>query len=321
MLQPLIFLIVGIFGLWLGATLIVEASKKLAARLGISQTLIGLSIISIGTSLPEIMTSVLSGIESAHGADFSGVAVGTNIGSSLTQITLIFGLTTLFGTVHATKKILKRDGFMALFAIVLMFLVSLDNLISQVEGFLLIVIYISYLFYISRDERAISKVGKEFYNIGARGAHIKTFVFMLIGFFVLLYAANLVIDNAVALSKAWGIAQSFIGVMIIGVGACLPELSTAVMGILKKAEGISIGTLIGSNITNPMFALGSGAIFSGFAHSKNLLFFDTPFWFFATVLTLLLLSRNMKLDKSQGIVLIGIYILFAFLKIKFFLYA
>ena len=321
MLQPLILLILGLIGLWIGAILIIESAKKLAVRIGISQTLIGLSIISIGTSLPEIMTNVISGIGKAHGTELSGIAIGTNIGSCLTQITLIFGLTSLFGKIHAKKKILKRDGLMVLFAIALMFLMGLDGIISRVEGFLLIVIYLSYLFYICKDEHVISKVNEEFNHKDTRAANIRTFIFMLIGIFLLLYASNLVVDNAVALSEAWGVAQSFIGVMIVGVGTGLPEFSTAITGILRKAEGVSLGTLIGSNITDPMFSLGSGAIFSGFAYAKNLLFFDTPFWFFATIIALLLLRRNMQLERNEGVVLIGIYLLFVFLKIKFFLHA
>jgi len=321
MIQPLIFLIVGLIGLWLGATFIVDSAKKLAARTGISQTLIGLSIISIGTSLPEIMTNVLSGIRISHGTDLSGIAVGTNIGSGITQITLILGITAIFAKkIYANKKFLKRDGFMVLFAIVLMFLVGLDKVVTQVEGFLLIVIYLGYLFYISRDEHVMRKVGQEFNNKETRGTNIKTFIFMLIGISLLLYASNLVVDNALALSESWGIAQSFVGVMIIGVGTGLPEMSTAIMGILRKAPGIAMGTLIGSNITDPMFSLGSGAIFAGFSFASNLLYFDTPFWFLATILALLLLRRNLSLNTKEGIVLVGVYLLFVFLKIRYFLY-
>ena len=243
MLQPLILLILGLIGLWIGAILIIESAKKLAVRIGISQTLIGLSIISIGTSLPEIMTNVISGIGKAHGTELSGIAIGTNIGSCLTQITLIFGLTSLFGKIHAKKKILKRDGLMVLFAIALMFLMGLDGIISRVEGFLLIVIYLSYLFYICKDEHVISKVNEEFNHKDTRAANIRTFIFMLIGIFLLLYASNLVVDNAVALSEAWGVAQSFIGVMIVGVGTGLPEFLELFCPVLLMPKTCCFSTL------------------------------------------------------------------------------
>jgi len=153
----------------------------------------------------------------------------------------------------------------------------------------------------------------------------KDFVIIAIGIAILIYASNLVVNNALKLSSLWDVSQSFIGVVIIGVGTGLPELSTAIRAIIKKAHGISVGTIIGSNITDPMLSLPLGAIFSGsvgLTFEKNLLFFDIPFWFFASVIALLLLKRNMKIgkeEKKEGFMLIGIYILFIFLKLRFFM--
>src|SRR3989338_9980776 len=103
----LLFLTLGLIGLWLGATLVVESAKKIAVMLKVSQALVGLTVISIGTSLPEIATNIKSGLVKA-----SGVAIGTNLGSDITQITLTLGLVALVGTMYATKKLLKRDGLM-----------------------------------------------------------------------------------------------------------------------------------------------------------------------------------------------------------------
>lgn len=320
MYPELLLLIVGLVGLWLGSLLVVESAKNIAKILGISQTLIGLGIISIGTSLPEIATNIKSGLVKA-----SGIAIGTNLGSDIMQITFILGITAVIGTIIATKGIIKRDGFMVLGAIVLMFLIGITGYkVTRIEGIILIVLYLAYIFYISRKERFFVKLGKKIGDNFSKhkSEGLKDIVMMIFGIAILIYAADFVVNHALKLADYWGVAQSFIGVMIIGVGTGLPELSTAITGIFRKAHGISLGTLIGSNITNPMFSLGFGAIASGsfgLIFEKNLLFFDIPFLFIASVVALLLLGKNMKLERKEGFVLLGLYALFVFFKIKFFM--
>jgi cation:H+ antiporter len=151
-------------------------------------------------------------------------------------------------------------------------------------------------------------------------------ILMILGIAILIFASHLVVDSALKLSELWGVAQSFIGVMIIGVGTALPELSTAIRAIFKKAGNISIGTLIGSNITDPMLSLPIGAIAAGsigLNFDKNLLFFDIPFWFIVSMIALLLFRKDMKIGKEkkiEGLLLIGLYILFVFIKFRFFLH-
>jgi len=323
MIIPILLLLTGIIFLWFGSDLVVEAAKKLAKKFNISHALIGLTIISIGTSLPEIFTNILSGIKNIKGIEASGVAIGTNIGSCLTQITLILGVTALIGTMYTTKKILYRDGIMVLVAIAAMFFFGLNGWVSRLEGIILIVGYFIYLFFISKDAKIVQNIRAEMHS--HKIEEINPFISMTlicVGIGLLIFGSKFVVDNALQIANRFGLAQSFIGVMIIGVGTCLPELSTALKGILKDAHAISLGTLIGSNITDPMFSLGSGALISGFFVEKNLLLFDIPFWFFATVIALLLLKRNMKIgkeDRKEGIMLILLYIIFVFIKIKFFM--
>jgi len=320
MYLELLFLIIGIIGLWLGSLMVVESAKNLAKILGISQILIGLTVISIGTSLPEIATNIKSGLLKA-----SGIAIGTNIGSDIMQITFILGITAVIGTIIATKKIVKRDGLMVLGAIVLMFLVGITGYkITRIEGIILVALYLAYIFYISKKEHFIGKIRKKIGDdfIKHKTEGLKDIVLMVLGIVILIYAADFVVNNALKLADYWNVSQSFIGVMIIGVGTGLPELSTAITGIFRKAHGISLGTLIGSNITNPMLSLGFGAIASGsfgLIFEKNLLFFDIPFLFIASVIALLLLGKNMKLERKEGFILLGLYALFVFFKIRFFM--
>jgi len=147
---------------------------------------------------------------------------------------------------------------------------------------------------------------------------------MALGIAILIFASDLVVGSALILAEVWGVTQSFVGVMIVGVGTGLPELSTAIRAIFKKAGGISLGTLIGSNITDPLFALPVGAMAAGvgLTFDKNLLFFDIPFWFIASIIALCMFCKGMKMGKEKkkdGFILIGIYLLFVFLKLTFFM--
>ena len=322
----LLFLTLGLIGLWAGATLVVESAKKIAVMLKVSQALIELTIISIGTSLPEIATNIKAGLVKA-----SGVAIGTNLGSDITQITFILGFTALLGTMYATKKLLRRDGMMVLASIVIMFIIGLTGYkVMWYEGIAIIVIYLIYLYKVAKDEKVSKKIMSEIAfskNHKKSNKHyVQNIFLMMVGIALLIYASDFVVKNALKLADIWGVSESFIGVMIIGVGTGLPELSTAITAIIRKAGDISIGTLIGSNITDPMFSLGFGAVAagtSGLVFDKNLLFFDIPFWFAASVIALLLFRRNMKIgkeDRKEGLILIGLYVLFVFLKIKFFLH-
>jgi|TARA_B100001971_G_C18206862_1_gene548178 cation:H+ antiporter len=321
-----LFLVLGLAGLWAGATLVVEAAKRIATALKISQTLVGLTIISIGTSLPEIATNIKSGLIGA-----SGIAIGTNLGSDITQITFILGFTALVGTMYASKNLFKRDGPMVLLSIILVFIVGITGFkITWFEGVILALIYFFYLYTVSKDEKVLEKIKGDIVfssnHKDHRWTQINSIIMMAFGIFLLIYASDFVVKEALGLAELWGVSQSFIGVLIIGVGTGLPELTTAITAMFKKAGDISLGTLIGSNITDPMLSLPLGAMFAGSAglvFDKNLLFFDIPFWFIASIIALLLFKHTMKIgkaDKKEGFILIFLYVLFVFVKIKFFMY-
>lgn len=325
----ILFLLLGLVFLVGGAIITVNTSKKLAKAFGISEIVIGLTVISIGTSLPEIAVNIKTGLAKLAGAAVgtSGIAIGTNIGSCLAQITLILGITGLIVHVKIDKKTLWIDGTAVLIAIIAFFIVARffgnsngEFIITQLEGFILILLYIGYLWYTTKVGHIKKKIAEVEGDLRIKTNIPLNILFSVLGIGLLIYGAGLVVSKATILAEQLGVSQAFIGVMIIGVGTALPELTIAIIGVLKKSNGISIGTLIGSNITDPLLSLGSGAVIAGFTVSKSLLFFDIPFWFFATVLALLLIRRNkLTLFRGEALTLILTYGLFVFLKLKFFL--
>lgn len=307
-----LLLILGLLGLWFGSERVVSAGKALAKRLGVSPLLIGLTIVSIGTSLPEIMVSVLSGV---RGTD--DVAVGAMMGSCLTQITLILGISGIIHSIHVRKKALRVDGNMLLFSILLFGLFLWTGYrLTPIEGLILIATYGAYIWYTFRHDELKAQAHERGHHKPEGHPVIMRFLEMGAGVALLVLSGDLVLDNVIKIAEHNGFSQAFIGVMLVGTATCLPELSTAVVGALKKAKGLSIGTLIGSNITDPLLSLGIGSLFGGFATNPDLLKFELPFWFLASCIALLVLrSDRLTLNKYDGGVLILVYVIFLMIRL------
>ncbi|MBW2985560.1 calcium/sodium antiporter [Candidatus Woesearchaeota archaeon] len=302
-------LIISLIWVWLSANIIVEYARKIARAFNVSDAFIGLTVLSIGTSLPEIFTHIISSINILNGIESSGVAVGTNIGSNIIQITLILGVIALLTKVKTDKKILKMDYPIMLGSILLVFIFSLNGFIGHIEGFFLVSAYIIFLVWLSHKEKLIDK--------NPQKLELFHFLSLIVGFALLITSTKSVVNSALSLSHIWGVSESLIGVLIIGAATALPELTTALIALFRGSTSMSLGTLIGSNITNPLFALGIGAIISGYTIDASILWYDLPFWFFISLLAMLFFKRKMLLEKKEAITLIMFYIAYAILRIKY----
>ncbi len=299
----------GIFFTILGGEIVVNNAKSLAKSLKISEFLIGLTVLSIGTSLPEIFTSIISSTKILfYGQDIetlSGIAVGTNIGSDIIQITLITGLSGLIGNIYTTKKFLLRDYFVMFVSTILLYIFSLNGYISRFEGMFLCTGYILYLRHIiSTDNRGNTEENSY------KDINLKKLIYLLLGLAILIISANFVLDSAIFLSDHYKISGSLIGTLLIGVCTALPEFTTSVIALTKNSSGLSLGTLIGSNITNPTLALGLGAIISGYYVDTTIINFDLPYRITIYILIFFLFWNGFKLNKIEACILIVLYIIY-----------
>lgn len=324
MMLEVLLIIFGLVCLWKGSDLTVDASKKLAIKYGISHAIIGLTLVSIGTSLPEITTNIYTGMRIQGGSDVSGVAVGLILGSQISQITFILGSAALFGIMYARDKTFHREVPMLFVAIGGIFLTGLDGFVAPWEAVILITVYIVYLYSLFQDHKT-DQINNGFDKKEARRKHrrIKTgaqAAKIVAGLTILIIGGKLVVDNAEALANGMGIDTTLIGILVIGPGAALPELSVAISGMRKKAAGISLGALLGSNITDPLFSFGVGALFAGYTFNMDLLWFDIPYWTMATGTALVLMWKGRRLGrkKRSGIILITIFAVYVLLKLTTF---
>ncbi len=313
MITELILLVFGIFVVWASAELVIKASQIIAGYFGISETFVGLTILSIGTSLPELGTHIVASINILKGIDVSDIAVATNVGSNMVQITVVLGLVGLFMKIHANKEFLKKDYLVMLGSIILLFLFSLDHKISRLEGFIFVALYLWYLWSLAKVEHFAEKI----HNNHTKRKVIAHFLILPLGIFALLMFSNIVVGSAQNLAEQLMISQSMIGALIIGVGTCMPELAASIVAISRKSSGMSLGILVGSNITNPLFCIGIGAMISNYFLGWRVIFYDIPFWFFASVMAFIFLLHKKDIVRWQAITLIGLFAVYAGIRIMF----
>ncbi len=314
-MNEIVFLILGLIGLWWGSDFAVEAARRIAVKLRVSDLIIGLTITSIGTSLPEISTNIMAGFSTLAEKDASGIAVGNIIGSDLVQITLLLGIVGFLATLTIPMRSLKRDGFMLFLSLMLMYITAVDGYVSQGEGILLVLVYVVYIIYLLNGERVLGNrktESKRNYRIGVD--LVKTFI----GLVVVVVGAYLIVENGVVIALQMRIDESIIGIFV-GLGTSIPELTVSLRAIKKGAGELSLGNLIGSNITDPLLSFGLGASVAGVTISLNVLQFDFVYWMAATAIALFLLYNHMNLNRKESSVLIILYLLFIYLKITFFL--
>jgi len=301
------------------AQIIVSNSIELAKHYGLSGTFIGLTILSIGTSIPEIMTHIIGSLhilrDPAAINTFSGLVIGTNIGSDIFQQNVILPLIGIIGTIVVVKKNLFAEVGGLIGAALLVWVFSMGGFISRVEGLILLVAYIGYLVYLKKSK--ISESFKGFNHLSNKSI-LSGAALILISFVVMAIVANEVLEASTVLVESLPISASFFGIIILGVSTALPELTTSLAAIRKGKKDISAGILIGSNITNPLLGIGLGALISTYTVPNVVVFYDLPFKIATAFLIYYFLMKGKDLTKREGILLIVLFFTYLFVREIFF---
>ena len=326
----------GFFGLFFGAKFVIISLENIANRLNISHIMVGLTILSIGTSLPEIAVSIMGGLDKLLGIDptIDGIVIGNKVGSFLTQITLIIGILAVSQPIFVSKWELRREGPMLFISILIFLFFSLDGILTQFEALLMILIYIAYLSLVIWSERHLEKNKLKAKYLEKQRLDAVSFEpvesprkkssaprdigILLFGLIILVIAAEATLLSAHDISKEFNIPENVIGIVIVGFGTSLPELVADLTAIRRGSIGIAVGDILGSNICDILLATGSGAIIVNFNVPMIILVFDIPVLFLALSLALYLLWRDKTLKRWEGILLIGFYSVYVIVKLAMF---
>lgn len=297
-------LIVGLTILWLGTDLAIGGATSIARHLKLSEFVIGVAILSIGSDLPELTIAIDAGIRSLHGEDMSGVVIGSAVGSSLGQIGLVLGLVGLIGVLTVPRQIVLRHGGVMLGSVIVLAMLGFDGTITRVEGIALMAVYAIYVVLLLTDRRSYESVDDD--QIAEPMA--KAVPMVVIGMVAVVFGAELTVRSVVELAYMLQIDQTVIAVIVVGIGTSLPELSISVSAILKKRSKLSVGNLIGSNIFDTLVPVGAAAAISELTFASNMLRFDLPFLFLLSAVALFSFARKRGLRRKEALVLLALYI-------------
>ena len=300
----------GIAVLAFGADRFVGTAASLARRLGVSPLFVGLTIVSVGTSFPELVVSTTA-VFSGH----SAIAVGNVLGSNIANVFLVLGLSSLLQPVKVDPEVMVRDYSALLLATVTAWLMSSNGMLGRLEGTILLAGMIVYYGVTLRTAKA--KGGWKLKEATSENGHLQTqSLYGLVGRLVvslvlLLIGSRLLIWGGVGLARAIGVSELVIGLTVVALGTSLPELATTLTGVIKKQDAIAVGNVVGSNIFNTLAILGTIAILRPLPFSSENISRDFP----ATLLGSLILwpvswSRRKgrgRVNRFEGALLLGLY--------------
>ena len=329
----ILFGVVSIAVLVISSNVAVKKLTGLAGYFRLSTTFMGVTVVSLATSIPEIAAHYTASFGILSGAlDYkvsSAVVLGANIGSDVVQQTLIMAIVVLIaGGLHFKRYFLWKSMIPMIATTIMCIVLGVDGTYSRLDGAILFGTFIAYMYYLYVDERkhyreedhGFTKEGEKPVGVpeNAKQAWRDAFI--------ALFALTLTVGSAMVALQATevvvaktGIGGSLIGVLTLGVASALPELITAIAGAKQGDAGISLGTLVGSNITNPLVAIGGGALISRYWVPGPLVLWDLP-WETVTgaVLWIVLWLNKGKLGKWSAVYLIGLYFVYITLRMIFF---
>ena len=334
----LLLFFVGLILLVKGSIYTVKYSSSLAKRFGVSEFVIGLTLVAIGTSLPELVSSIVASLKNAP-----AIIIGNIVGANIANITLVVGLAAIMSRLVIKKEIIMRDSYMLLTCVLLFILVIIDKKISFIEGVFFILFYFVYLVFIFQSKKTLKgKYGfKEFipyfFNLeylitfknfftkhikykssSNKNRKIKHFLYWLIiediliiilSLSAVIYGANLMIERAIYFAELYSFPKFLIGILI-SLGTTAPEMTVSISAARKGFGNLAIGNAIGSVIVNTLFILGCASLISPIKIAEgNFLFVILALVFFSLTF-FAIINVKKEISKFDGIILIILYLIF-----------
>ena len=309
--MALLLFVSGLIFLIVGAEALVRGASRLAAGLGISPLVIGLTVVAFGTSAPELAVSVKSAL-SGQGS----IAVGNVVGSNIFNVLFILGLSALIAPLAVSQRLVRFDVPLMIGLSVLALVLSLDKAFSRLDGFLLVAALVGYVLFLilqSRRERigVEDEFAREFGIAGHTTSNrLKDIAFVLGGLALLVLGSHLLVDGAVFFARYLGVGELVIGLTIVAAGTSLPEGVTSIIAAVRGERDIAVGNVVGSNIFNILGVLGCAGLVSphGIAASGAVVRFDIPVMIAAAFACLPIFFTGGMISRQEGGLLLAYYV-------------
>ncbi|KAB1196816.1 MULTISPECIES: sodium:calcium antiporter [Haloferax] len=300
MIVEVTLFVAGLAGLVFGADRAVTAAAEVARFYGVSQFFIGVTLISVGTSIPEMTTSIVAAY---YGA--GDIVVGNIIGSETSQITLAIGIVALIAPIVAKRREVMVYGGAMTLAMIIMLLTLEDGVVQRSEGFLMMLAYVNfvYILYTNEGGEEIAEEVIEEEEPPERGLPIVAF-----GLLLVVVGGQVMVTNGIALARLAGVSEFFVG-LLTGLGTTAPEIVVAGIAAREGKAGISVGAILGSNITDPVFSLGVGALVADVVVSDVASVTLSGLYMLGVSLAVLALFYWRKgIDRRAALLCIGLYL-------------
>lgn len=306
----IIFIFLGFLLLVVGGEFIVRSSVALSLKFNISKFVIGMTVVSFATSLPELIVSVNAALNNSP-----SIAINNVIGSNIANIGLVLGLISILGKITVDNYFYKRDWpWMFFFSLLMWFFISQDSVLQKYEGLILFLILIFFTLTIIKKSNYLDFKGSIDDEL-LKTSNFKIFIWLIISSITLYFGSEFLVDGAVNLAKQISISEAVISVTIVAIGTSVPELAASLVAIAKKEEGISVGNLIGSNIYNIGSVLGITAMIKEIPIAEEIIQRDILWMliFALIVIVLAIIPRKNYLTSFKGLIMFSMYLYFIFI--------
>ena len=311
MTQEILLFVGGVGVLYFGAEWLVRGSARLAASLGVSPIVVGLTVVSMGTSAPELVISVVASL-----GGNPDLAIGNVMGSNLANVGLVLGISAILRPLKVSTRVVTREVAVMIFITVALLPLIWNSHLGRLEGLALVTLLVFYLTFVLRTSKtegagALNEYGEAATPEGG-GLSSRTIArdlaFILLGVAGLVLGAFAIRQSAVALAEALGISELVIGLTLVSIGTSLPELATCAVAALRDQADIAVGNILGSNVFNIAGVLGVTSIISPLDFSTEVLRLEYPAVVVITVLMVPIVRHRLVIRRREGVVLLSAYL-------------
>ena len=309
-MPDLAVLISGIVVLYFGAVWLVRGASRLASSLGVSPIVIGLTVVSLGTSAPELVVCLVAALQGNP-----GLAIGNVMGSNLANIGLILGLTSLIHPLEVKHRVVWREMPVMLLITFAIYPIAFDRVLSRMDGFMLLLVLLAYLVWVFRsghpDEIKSSHGPRDSMATSEEAASLlnpKDIGHVALGSAFLVLGGYCIVKGAVEVASALGISEVIIGLTVVAIGTSLPELATSLVAAMRQEVDIAVGNIIGSNIFNLTAIFGTTAIVRPIMIPETVLSRELAGVVFMSLLLLPILRNGWQIKRWEGALLLTAYI-------------
>lgn len=308
-----LLLIAGFIMLIKGADWFVDGASGIATKMGVSQLIIGLTIVAMGTSAPEAAISISSALKGS-----AGIAVGNILGSNIMNILMILGITAIIYPLSVQKSTIKYEiPFVIAISTILSIIGLTNNKIGRADGAILLILFLCYFGYLFAMSKSSPQEEETISESSNNASYARLILCLLAGIVLIIFGSNLTVDCATFLAKEFGVSDRIIGLTIVAFGTSLPELATCIAAAMKKNTDIAIGNIVGSNIFNILFVLGLSSLITPIEYSSDFTMDSILCILTGVLLLVLVLNRPMKLKRHGGVIMVAGYMTYFILTTLF----